>query len=363
MKIVIIATEPSGDYLGFHLIKSLKKKKKVSLYGVGGKLMKSQNFKSWVPMEQFNTIGLFEVLIRLPKFLKILNIVVEKIIELKPDIILTIDSPSFNYRVIKKIKHLRNEKKVKIFHYVAPTVWAWKKYRAKIFSNLYDKLFTLFEFENKYFINCGLKTKWVGHQIFFEKPNIIKQKVICFLPGSRETEIAKNLKKMKPIIINTLNKYKNYKIFILNFENQKKLIQSILHPLKIDIITKFDQKQKILSKSNLAIAASGSISLELCKYKIPSIIVYDTNILTRIILKALVKIDYCTLINIFFNKEVIPEFLFENFNFKNVTEKIHELLNNKNKRKQQIEYMEAFQKKMVGREKPSEIIANELLKK
>ena len=113
VKIVIITTEPSGDYLGFHLIKSLKKKKNISLYGVGGKLMKSQNFKSWVPIEQFNTIGLFEVLIRLPKFLKILNIVVRKIIKLKPDIIVTIDSPSFNYRVIKKVKHLRNDKKGK----------------------------------------------------------------------------------------------------------------------------------------------------------------------------------------------------------------------------------------------------------
>ncbi len=324
--------------------------------------MKSQNFKSWVPIEQFNTIGLFEVLIRLPKFLKILNIVVRKIIKLKPDIIVTIDSPSFNYRVIKKVKHLRNDKKVKIFHYVAPTVWAWKKYRAKIFSKLYDKLFTLFKFENKYFIDCGLKTKWVGHQVFFEKPDIKKEKIICFLPGSRETEIIKNLKKMKPIIVDTINKYKNYKIFILNFENQKKLIKSILYPFNVNIITEFDQKQKILSKSNLAVAASGSISLELCKYRTPSIIVYDTNILTRVLLKILVKLDYCTLINIFFNKEVIPEFLFGNFNFKNVTEKIYELLNNKNKRTQQIKYMKEFQKNMVGKEKPSEIIVNEMFK-
>ena len=299
--------------------------------------MKSQNFKSWVPIEQFNTIGLFEVLIRLPKFLKILNIVVRKIIKLKPDIIVTIDSPSFNYRVIKKVKHLRNDKKVKIFHYVAPTVWAGKNI-GQNFSKLYDKLFTLFKFENKYFIDCGLKTKWVGHQVFFEKPEIKKEKIICFLPGS-EKRNHKKFKKIKPIIVDTINKYKNYKIFILNFENQKKLIKSILYPFNVNIITEFDQKQKILSKSNLAVAASGSISLELCKYRTPSIIVYDTNILTRVLLKILVKLDYCTLINIFFNKEVIPEFLFGNFNFKNVTEKIYELLNNKNKRTQQIKYM------------------------
>ena len=165
MKIYIIATEASGDYLGSHLIRELKKKKNCSIQGIGGELMKMEGLSSWIPIEKFNTIGLIEVLIRIPKFYKIFKKVENFIKNNPPDIIITIDSPSFSYRLIKKIQGLR--KKVRMIHYVAPTVWAWKKYRAKIFANLYDQLFVVFKFEKKYFLEHGLDTFWVGHQIFF----------------------------------------------------------------------------------------------------------------------------------------------------------------------------------------------------
>ena len=181
MKVVIIATEASGDYLGFHLIKSLRKKKKdIEIFGVGGKLMSRLYLKSWVSIKMFNTIGLVEVLVRILKFMKLLNFVEKKIREISPDILITIDSPSFNYRLVKRLQDLRINSKTKFIHYVAPTVWAWKEYRAKTFSIVYDYLFTLFKFENKYFRKFGLKTKWVGHQIFYEKKKIKKKKSFVY---------------------------------------------------------------------------------------------------------------------------------------------------------------------------------------
>ena len=173
MKIVILATEASGDFLGSELIKNLKKNKNVIISGVGGEQMKAAGFQSWVSINQFNAIGIYEVLIRIFKFLKLFKFIKGKIIDFKPDILITIDSPSFSYRIVKKLQILRN--KTKFIHYVAPTVWAWKSYRAKIFSELYDQMFTLFSFEPKYFKKFGLKTDFVGHQIFFDK-NIIKKK-------------------------------------------------------------------------------------------------------------------------------------------------------------------------------------------
>ena len=119
--------------------------------------MTNEGLKSWVSIQKFNTIGLFEVLVRLPKFLKILNYVEKKIRENPPDILITIDSPSFSYRLVKRIQDLRV--RTKIVHYVAPTVWAWKEYRAKIFSELYDKLYTLFKFENKFFTKIWFANK------------------------------------------------------------------------------------------------------------------------------------------------------------------------------------------------------------
>ena len=178
MRIVILATEPSGDFLGSKLIKNLKKNKKAVISGVGGEQMKVEGFQSWVQINQFNAIGIFEVLIRILKFLKLFKFIKRKILDFNPDILITIDSPSFSYRIVKRLQILRN--KTKFIHYVAPTVWAWKSYRAEIFSELYDQMFTLFDFEPKYFRKFGLQTDFVGHQIFFDK-KVKKKKKNTFL--------------------------------------------------------------------------------------------------------------------------------------------------------------------------------------
>ena len=332
MKIVIIATEASSDFLGFNLIKSLKNKnKKIIVKGVGGPLMESVGLKSWVSIKEFNTIGLFEVLIRIRKFIKILKKIESKIRLENPNILITIDSPSLNYRLVKKIQDLRKKQKIKFFHYVAPTVWAWKKYRAKIFAKLYDKMFTLFKFENKYFTKFKLPTVYVGHQIFFKNQIKKKSKIICFLPGSRNVEIKKNLSKMMPVIKKSIKNFNNFKFYVLTFDHSKKIVDEMLDGLNIKVLTNFDKKQLVMRKSFLAIAASGSVSLELCKYQVPSIIVYDTHFITKLILKLFVKVNYASLLNIFYNKEVIPEYLFEKFNEENVFNKLSELIKDKKK--------------------------------
>ena len=95
--------------------------------------MKVEGFQSWVQINQFNAIGIFEVLIRILKFLKLFKFIQRKILDFNPDILITIDSPSFSYRIVKRLQILRN--KTKFIHYVAPTVWAWKSYRARFFLN------------------------------------------------------------------------------------------------------------------------------------------------------------------------------------------------------------------------------------
>lgn len=361
MKIYIIATEASGDYLGSHLIKEFKKKKINSIQGIGGELMKMEGMTSWVPIEKFNTIGLFEVLIRIPKFYKIFKKVENLIKNNPPDILITIDSPSFSYRLVKKIQNLR--KNVKIIHYVAPTVWAWKKYRAKIFANLYDQLFVLFKFEKKYFVEHGLKTSWVGHQIFFDRVVIKKKNIISFLPGSREIEIKKNLKKMKNIINDISSEYPNFKLYILGFKHHEKLINQIIKNSKVKIITNFDLKQKIMMQSSLSLASSGSVTLELAKYQTPVVVVYDTNYITRILIKLFVKVKFCSIINIFFNKEIVPELIFENFTYTRVMNEMRTLINNNKLRNNQTKYMNIFSKKMIKNGNPAKLVVNHIMKK
>ena len=362
MKIAIVATEASADFLGFKLIDVLKKRNKnLKLFGIGGQLMESTGFNSFVSIDNFNTIGIAEVFFRIPKFLRILKVIEKKIRDEDPDLIITIDSPSFSYRLVKKLQDLR-KKNVKFFHYVAPTVWAWKKYRAKIFSQLYDKMFTLFKFENKYFVEHNLESHFVGHQIFFETKVLKKKRVITFLPGSRNVEIKNNLLKLKSVISYTANVYSDYSIYILTFEHSKSMVKRILKNINVKVITNFDEKQNILSNSYLAIAASGSISLELCKYQVPSIIVYNTHIITRIVIKLFVNVRYASIINIHFDKEIIPEYLFEKFTYNNLIKEIAVLLKNKKKREKQIEFMKKFSNQMLLKKKnPAEIISDYII--
>ena len=192
MKVTIITTEASGDFLGAALYKELKKRK-VYINGIGGKLLTNEGLNSWVSIHKFNTIGLFEVLIRLPKFLKILNYVEHKIRENPPDLLITIDSPSFSYRLVKRIQDLRT--KTKIVHYVAPTVWAWKEYRAKIFPNCMINYILYLNLKINSLESMVCQQNGLDIKFFFRKKKISKSKTICFLPGSRELEIKKNLKK------------------------------------------------------------------------------------------------------------------------------------------------------------------------
>ena len=362
MKIAIVATEASADFLGFKLIDVLKKRNKnLKLFGIGGQLMESTGFNSFVSIDNFNTIGIAEVFFRIPKFLRILKVIEKKIRDEDPDLIITIDSPSFSYRLANKLQDLR-KKNVKFFHYVAPTVWAWKKYRAKLFSRLYDKMFTLFKFENKYFVEHNLESHYVGHQIFFDKKVLKKKRIITFLPGSRNIEIRNNLLRLKTVISHTSKAYSDYSIYILTFDHSKGMVKNILKNINVKIITNFEEKQNILSKSFLAIAASGSISLELCKYQVPSIIVYNTHIITRILIKLFVNVRYASIINIHFKKEIIPEYLFEKFTYNNLIKEINVLVKNQKKRKKQIEFMNNFSNHMLLKKKnPAEIISDHII--
>lgn len=361
MKVVIIATEPSGDYLASELIKSLKnKRKKIFISGVGGELMQQNGLLSWVSIKNFNAIGIFEVVIRIFKFIKLMNLVERKIRETDPDIVITVDSPSFSYRIIKRLQDIRE--KTRFIHYVAPTVWAWKSYRAKIFANLYDKIFTLFKFEPRYFLKHGLDSEFIGHQIFYEKKKILKKKkIISFLPGSRSTEIKNNMKKIKNTIYECQKKIKGFEFFVLTFDHNKELVKSFINNNKVNVITNFNQKQTIMMQSHLAVAASGSVTLELINYKTPMVVFYDTHWLTKIIIKKLVKVKFASIINIFYNKEIIPEFLFENLNSKSIFSAIKNLTYNSASRREQLEHFNNFSKEMlVNGDNPSELFVKKL---
>ena len=363
-KIIILATEPSGDLLGSKLIKSLKEKdKNILFYGIGGEKMQSIGFKSWFSISYLSVNGYYEVFIKLFKLIYYIKKTISYIKEINPDILITIDSPSFNFRVVKRLQFLR--KKSKFIHYVAPSVWAWKSYRAKDCSKNYDLMLTLFPFEPKYFRKYKLKTFFVGHPIFYETDfnyKNLKKNIISFYPGSRINEVKKTLPIMISLIESLRNDFPNFRYKILTIKSLKIFLLANINKLNIEVIDDDFEKEKIMKKSYLAIAASGTISLELASKNVPMIIVYDTSVITAFIINKLVKVKYASLINIIFDKEVVPEFLFNRFKKEGVLKKTQSLLRNTFELENQKKHFFKLKKKLLLKSKdPSILAANKIL--
>jgi len=191
-KIFICCTEQSGENIVFNICKKLKKYN-YQIDGVCGKSSEKFFTNKYYDINLFKSLGLIEIIFSIPKFIKIINKLSNKIITNNYDLIVCVDSPDFNYQLAKKLK--KNNYKNNIIQIVAPTVWAWRKNRAKKFAEVYDEIFTLFNFERKYFENEGLKSTFIGHPISLINSNDYNdnkvKNLIAFLPGSRENEIKK----------------------------------------------------------------------------------------------------------------------------------------------------------------------------
>ncbi len=319
-KIFILTGEPSGDKLASTVISKLKKNNSdIEYLCVGGAHLNSLGIKSIYDLKEITYIGFTSVLMNLFKIKKKINQTVDKIIEFEPDILFSVDSPDFTLRVAEKVK--KKNKNIKIVHYVAPQVWVWRQGRIKKFKNFLDHILLLFNFEKKYFDKENIKNTFVGHPLLekdiktkTDLSNLIKdhKKIISLFAGSRSSET--NI--LLPILINFIklmnDKFNEY-IFVFHAtdENKNYIYKTIkktnIH--NIEVVSDENIKSQILSNSIFAVSKSGTVSLEICNAKVPSIIIYKMNFLNFIIVKFLVKIKFANIINIINNREVIPELI------------------------------------------------------
>ena len=180
--------------------------------------------------------------------------------------------------------------------------------------------------------------------------------------GSRTSEIKNNLKEFSLLIEKTISNFSNFSFYILTFKNHINFFSEIKNKFKeIKIVTDTNQKQKIMSESFFAVAASGTVTLELAKFNTPMIVVYKTHFITKLIIKLLVKVKYACMINIYFNKLIIPEFLFNNFSYKKIIPLLSEFLENEQKRNEQIKNLKVFSSKMLIKNRnPAEVIVSSI---
>lgn len=353
--IYVIAGEPSGDLLGARLIEALREKTggKASFAGVGGTSMEEKDgFTSLFDISDLAVMGLFEVIPSIPKVLKLIKRTLIDIEEKKPDIIVTIDSWGFTGRINKAL--YKKGSKIPRVHYVAPQVWAWKKGRAKRMNGVVNHLLTLLAKEPKYFTPYGLKTTHVGHPVIetkykknfdetdfrtkFDIPQ--DNKIMSILPGSRHNEVSRLL----PVFLQAYQvlSEKNRKLtaVIPVVQTVKDMVLEYIEEygkdLSIIIVETEQDRYDLFQSSDVAVAASGTVSLELSILKVPHIIAYKVSSLTAILARKLLKIKYVNLTNILLKKRVIPEMLQEKCNPEDLCFELVKLLYDDREAKKQV---------------------------
>ena len=327
VKVYLVAGEASGDLLGSRLMRALKRQvnNDVVFYGVGGETMQAEGLNSLFDIKDLSVMGFMEVIPSIPKILHHLNEIIADIKQIQPDVILTIDSYSFSIRVHQALK--KNNIDIPHAHYVAPQVWAWKKGRTKTLPKWIDHLFCLLPNEPAYFTPYGLPTTFVGHPVieggadkgdaskFRTEHNLSEQTpVLALLPGSRKNEI----KTLLPLFMQTAEKlsstHPNLFVVIPTVQTVADKITEQLKDWKVPHAVVLGEKSRYdaFAAANIAIAASGTVSLELAMAHVPHLIAYRLNPLTATLARFVLKIKYVNLINLLQDKPVIPELLQEN---------------------------------------------------
>ena len=346
-KIFILTGEPSGDKLASKVIsKLMNKDSSIEYLCVGGTHLNSLGIKSIFDLKDITYIGFTSVLLNIFKIKSKINKTVDEILKFNPDLLFSVDSPDFTLRVAEKVKKMN--KKIKTIHYVAPQVWVWREGRVKKFKNFLDHVLLLFDFEKKYFDKENIPNTFVGHPLLENEiknktdlSNIISndKKIISLFPGSRSSEI--NL--LLPILISFINLMNsNFDDYLFVFhateENKAKVNQKIKisNLQNVEVISDENIKKQILDKSTFAVSKSGTVSLEICNAKVPSLIIYKMNFINYLIVKLLVKIKYANIINIINNKEIIPELIQKECNAKEIYNSVVYFLKNPEMMRQQV---------------------------
>lgn len=328
-KIFLFAGEKSGDLHGAKLIQALKEKDpQVSISAVAGPLMREKGIHCFIRMEEFEVIGITDILWSLPKIRRQFYAVLDYILKNKPDIVILIDYPGFNLRLAKALR--KREFKGKLVQYISPTIWAHGKGRAKTLEDNYDLLLTIYPFEKELFKNSSLSVKYVGNPLkesvethTYDENWIglcgIKdtKNLIAIFPGSRKSEIKNNL----PYLLDVAEKLKKENPQVtfalscahdemINLLNQAIKNRSLSVGKDLFFVPK-TYSYELMRDSRTAIAKCGSVTTELALHKRPTVVMYKVSAFNRFFAKYFLRLNlphYC-MVNILSGKTAFPELI------------------------------------------------------
>ncbi|NNE79501.1 MAG: lipid-A-disaccharide synthase [Silicimonas sp.] len=382
-KLYLLAGEPSGDKLGAALMAGLKScAPDVQFRGVAGPLMQAEGMESLFPMDDLSVMGLAEVLPKYPELRRRLSESAQDCMDWQPDALITFDSPDFSLRLARLVKTARPA--IKTIHYVAPSVWAWRSGRAEKMARHIDHVLALLPFEPPLMEAAGMSCDFTGHPVVAEEiasleearqfrrsHGIDKAPLILALPGSRRNEVARLAPIFGEALRPVLAKMPDARVVV---PAAAPVASAVLEAIKgwpgtPLVLDPRNDPQAAMTKraafraAGIALAASGTVSLELAAAETPMVIAYDMNWLTWQIMSRMVKVDTVTLVNLIVGKNVVPEFLGPKCKPDRIADAVIDLLKDDTARQTQIAAMaETMDKLGRGGDPPGLRAARSVLK-
>jgi len=321
--IYLIAGEPSGDFLGGRLMAALKERTggAVRFAGIGGEAMAAEGLQSLVPIDELAIMGVAEVLPRARRIFRRVAEAVADILRAEPDAVVTIDSSGFTWRVAHGLR--RRGSRVTLIHYVAPMVWAWRGGRARRMARWYDHLLVLLPFEPAFFEKVGLACTYVGHPVIesgadrgdgaaFRRRHAIaaNAKVLVLLPGSRRGEVGRLLPIFATAVELVAARHPGLRVVLPTIPTVRDTVRGAVARWPIEVmIVGTAEKYDAFAAGDVAIAASGTVALELAMAGLAAVVAYRINPLTNALVRRIVKVQHVHLINLVLGREAVPEFI------------------------------------------------------
>jgi len=326
LKLYIVTGEKSGDLQASFLAeKLLDLNNNIKIRAIGGDYLKSKGVEISSEINRTSVMGLTNVLMQINTIRKKINFCKNDILNFNPNAIILVDYPAFNLRIAKFAK----DQGIQVFYYIAPKVWAWNKSRISKIKKYIDSLLVIFPFEVDFFKKHNIDAIYVGNPLVLHinkfksnQLNISKKNIVAVLPGSRKQEISKIL----PIMLSVSSSFKKYQFIIAgvsDFGND--FYESFINCDNIEV--RYDSTYSLLSESKFALVTSGTATLEVSLFNIPQIVCYKTDWITYLFARLLVKIKFISLVNIIFNKYIVPELIQSQLNTPNLVKHVRQLVN------------------------------------
>jgi len=323
IRVFVIAGEPSGDRLGAALMAGLKDltQGQVAFEGIGGPLMAQEGLVSLFPIEEIAVMGLTEILSQYRHLKARVDQAAQKVITTQPDVLITIDLPEFCLRVAKQVKAASE---IRCVHYVAPTVWAWRSGRAEKMARYIDQVLALLPFEPPYMHAAGMACDFVGHPVVTEpegrledvsalKSSLGGGPVLLVLPGSRRSEVERLAPTFGAVLARMGPTFPDMRVIVPAAPSVAEMVTDAVAQWSIPVSVldsgDLNRKRAAFAAADVALAASGTVSLELAAANTPMVIAYDMAWLSRQIIGRMLKVDTVTLVNLVSETRAVPEFI------------------------------------------------------